>query len=138
MSKHHHHREEHPFNLSQYLRLLRYARPYWFRLTVGIVSGMLVGGSLFFSLMMIPQMVGIIDPQRETQAVAEPGSQQFTISTTGDAKLDQMLRQASGYAQRYRGEKSERRKERYLRRRYYGGAVFESFLRRVYERRRFF
>ncbi len=102
MSKHHHHREEHPFNLSQYLRLLRYARPYWFRLTVGIVSGMLVGGSLFFSLMMIPQMVGIIDPQRETQAVAEPGSQQSTISTTGDAKLDQMLRQASGYAQRYR------------------------------------
>ena len=32
------------FKAQSYFRLLRYARPYWFRLTVGIVSGILVGG----------------------------------------------------------------------------------------------
>lgn len=50
-----------PDKLQSYFRLLKYARPYWFRLTIGIVAGMLVGGSLFVSLMLIPQLVGVVD-----------------------------------------------------------------------------
>lgn len=53
---------EREFKAQSYFRLLKYARPYWFRLTVGIVAGMLVGGSLFVSLMLIPQLVGVVDP----------------------------------------------------------------------------
>ena len=45
------------FKAQSYLRLVSYARPYWKRLTVGILAGMLVGGSLFFGLMMIPRLV---------------------------------------------------------------------------------
>ena len=41
-----------------YFRLLGYLKPYWFRLTVGLVAGLLVGGSLFVSLLMLPQMIG--------------------------------------------------------------------------------
>ena len=50
------------FKAQSYFRLLRYARPYWFRLTVGIVSGILVGGSLLVSLLMIPRLVGAVEP----------------------------------------------------------------------------
>ncbi len=90
-------------SLSQYLRLMRYARPYWFRLSVGIVSGMLVGGSLFFALMMIPQMVGVVDPRAEQSSGTERGIHESAGSgyTTGDAKLDQLLRRAAEYAADY-------------------------------------
>ena len=37
-------------------RLLRYTRKYWLRLTIGILCGMLVGGSLLVTLLMLPQM----------------------------------------------------------------------------------
>jgi len=49
------------FRAQSYFRLLSYVRPYWKRLTLGILAGMLVGGSLFFCLMMIPQLVGVVD-----------------------------------------------------------------------------
>ena len=45
-----------------YWRLLSYVRPYWKVLTVGIIAGMLVGGSLFVTLMLLPKMVGAVDP----------------------------------------------------------------------------
>ena len=44
-----------------YWRLLGYVRPYWKRLAVGIIAGMLVGGSVFVSLLTIPQMIGVVD-----------------------------------------------------------------------------
>lgn len=50
------------FKAQSYFRLLGYARPYWFRLSVGIFFGILVGGSLFVSLLMIPQLVGMVEP----------------------------------------------------------------------------
>ncbi len=57
------------FKAQSYFRLLKYARPYWGRLTIGILAGFLVGGSLFVSLMLIPQMVDMMTPGAKTQAV---------------------------------------------------------------------
>ncbi len=47
-----------------YFRLLGYARKYWLRLTVGIVAGLVVGGSLFGSLMILPQLLGAVVPEK--------------------------------------------------------------------------
>ena len=49
------------FKAQSYLRLLKFTAPYWKRLTFGILCGMLVGGSLFFALLLIPQLVGLVD-----------------------------------------------------------------------------
>jgi subfamily B ATP-binding cassette protein MsbA len=46
-----------------YWRILKFVRPYWLRLTVGIVAGLLVGGSLFGGLMLLPEMVMIVDQE---------------------------------------------------------------------------
>ena len=48
------------YGIKTYWRLLSYVRPYWKCLTIGIVAGMLVGSSLFVTLLMIPQMVGVV------------------------------------------------------------------------------
>ena len=57
--------EEQVLKRQSYLRLIRYARPYWLRLAIGILAGILVGGSLLFSLLLIPQLVGVVDPLGE-------------------------------------------------------------------------
>ena len=44
-----------------YWRLLRYVKPYWGRMTVGIIAGFIVGGSLFGSLMLIPSLMSGVD-----------------------------------------------------------------------------
>ena len=44
-----------------YLRLLRYTVPYRKRLILGILCGILVGSSLYASLLLIPQLVGLVD-----------------------------------------------------------------------------
>ncbi len=49
------------FRAQSYWRLLKFAAPYWKRLTFGIICGMLVGGSLFFCLLLLPQLVGLVD-----------------------------------------------------------------------------
>ena len=49
------------FKAQSYWRLLKFAAPYWKCLTVGILCGMLVGGSLFFALLLLPQLVGLVD-----------------------------------------------------------------------------
>ncbi len=49
------------FKAQSYLRLMRYSKKYWKRLTAGILAGALVGGSLLFSLMLIPQLVGVVE-----------------------------------------------------------------------------
>ncbi len=40
-----------------YWRLIKYAAPYKYRLAVGIVAGLVAGGSLFGSLLMVPQLM---------------------------------------------------------------------------------
>lgn len=54
---------EKAFKSVSYWRILRFVRPYWLRLTVGIVAGLLVGGSLFGGLMLLPEMVMIVDQE---------------------------------------------------------------------------
>ncbi len=87
----------HTFDLKLYWRVLGYARPYWFRLTLGVLAGLLVGGSLFFALMMIPRMAVVVDPVSPEEEKAE-----VRTATTGDRQLDQLLSQLRHYAAEYR------------------------------------
>ncbi len=76
-----------------YWRLLRYVKPYWGRMTVGILAGFVVGGSLFGSLMLIPSLMSGIEfssaaqPKEETAmaekivaAVQVPGSEEEKLA----------------------------------------------------------
>ncbi len=58
---------EKDFKSVSYFRLLKCCKPYWFRLTIGIVAGLVVGGSLFGSMMMIPNMLMIVDQDSATR-----------------------------------------------------------------------
>ena len=53
--------KEQEFKRQSYLRLLRYTKPYWFRMTLGVVAGLLVGGSLFASLMLLPELLNAVE-----------------------------------------------------------------------------
>ena len=44
-----------------YWRILSFARPYWLRLTIGVLMGLIVGGTLFGGLMLLPDMATIVD-----------------------------------------------------------------------------
>ena len=106
------------FRRQSYWRLISYTRPYWLRLSIGIFAGMLVGGSLFVTLLMIPKLVGVADSgvmlNRSSQLAAEivqavdrPGLDQAAriaaaekILSPGDddPKLTQLLKQAQSTA----------------------------------------
>ncbi|MGE4565756.1 MAG: ABC transporter transmembrane domain-containing protein, partial [Victivallaceae bacterium] len=89
------------FNFKVYFRLLSYAKPYWFRLSVGIISGLLVGGSLFFALMMIPRMVGVVDPATGGKHKADTVAITSEAPTT-DPQANELLAKASHYAKSYK------------------------------------
>lgn len=87
-------------------RLLSYTRRYWFRLTVGIVAGIIVGGSLFVTLMMIPQLVGVVKDtpekgvvQEQSTAVAAPEKSPAVLEN--DPKLAKILEQAESAAESF-------------------------------------
>ena len=44
-----------------YMRLMSFTKPYWKMLTIGVLCGILVGGSLFVALMMIPRLVDVAE-----------------------------------------------------------------------------
>jgi subfamily B ATP-binding cassette protein MsbA len=52
---------EKEFKSVSYWRILRFVRPYWLMLTIGILAGLTVGGSLFGGLMLIPDIAMIVD-----------------------------------------------------------------------------
>ena len=82
-------------------RLLGYTRKYWLRLTVGIVAGMLVGGSIFVTLMMIPQMVGVVNESIAApvkKAAAEAAGISGDERLKNDPQLAKILRQADDAA----------------------------------------
>ena len=89
------------FKAQSYLRLLRYAFPYWKRLTFGILCGMLVGGSLFFALLLVPQLVGLVDSggnigasaEQRTMTAAEIGQLREIATSTefSDAEKDRRM-----------------------------------------------
>ena len=101
MSRHHRHGEESTkINLKLYFRILNFTWKYWFRLTVGIFFGMLVGGSLLFALMMVPQMVSVVENplagHKKETVVQESGK-----ISTGDPQLDKLLGQVRDYSRRF-------------------------------------
>ena len=53
--------KEKEFKRQSYFRLLKYTKPYWFRMTIGVVAGLLVGGSMFASLMLIPELLNAVE-----------------------------------------------------------------------------
>jgi len=52
---------EKEFKAQSYFRLLSYTKPYWFRMTIGVLAGVLVGGSLFASLMLLPELLNAVE-----------------------------------------------------------------------------
>lgn len=49
------------FRRHSYRRLIRYAKPYKYKLAIGILAGFAVGGSLLMSNLMIPRMVMVVE-----------------------------------------------------------------------------
>ncbi len=106
-----------------YLRLLKLARPYWIQMTIGIVAGLLVGGSLFFALLLIPQLVDVVESPSQNgmekydsattellKVVEQPGLTQEERAKAinevlhpldQDPQLTKMLDQARTAAERY-------------------------------------
>ena len=84
-----------------YFRLLRYTKPYWKILVIGILSGVLVGGSLFVTLMLIPRMVGAVEPANAAapQTVAAVSDGQSHELLAKDPKLRKIVDQATGVIQ---------------------------------------
>ena len=84
-----------------YFRLLRYTKPYWKTLTIGILSGMLVGGSLFVTLMLIPRMVGAVEPANAAapQSVMTAPAGESHELLAKDPKLRKIVDQATGVIQ---------------------------------------
>lgn len=52
---------EKEFKRVSYWRLLKYAKPYWKRLAIGIFFGLVIGGSLFSSFLIIPKLLMVVD-----------------------------------------------------------------------------
>ena len=88
-----------------FLRLLSYVKPYWFRLTIGLVAGLLVGGSLFVSLMMLPQLVGTVSVAgasgvHQEQRVESVSGADAVLAK--DPQLAKILEQAQDAAVKFR------------------------------------
>ena len=85
-----------------YLRLLGYVRPYWFRLTVGLLAGILVGSSLFATLVMIPQMLNTVETSSRFAPVEEKAPAKNDIEALKkDPQLAKMLEKAQSTADTY-------------------------------------
>ena len=88
-----------PFKRQSYWRLLKFAAPYWKRLTFGILCGMLVGGSIFMALLILPQLVGIVDsgnsvgaPALRKNAAAEDARKVNAIAADGTLSESEKIR----------------------------------------------
>jgi len=74
-----------------YARLLPFARPFATRLTIGILAGVLAGGSLFPLLTSFESLVGPMDVR---EAAAEPESESGKASTVADETAARIQRVA--------------------------------------------
>ncbi len=76
---------EKEFKRVSYWRLVKYARPYWKRLAVGIFFGMVVGGSLFSSFMILPKLLLVVDQTTVTKQQTEQTAEKILkeVSTPG-------------------------------------------------------
>ena len=82
------------FKSASYFRLLKYTKPYWFRLTLGILAGFVVGGSLFSSLIVLPKMMMIVetDPGTRSEITATASHIIREIQENPDWTEEQKLR----------------------------------------------
>jgi len=94
--------EEKKINISRNLwRLLGYTRKYWFRLTIGIISGLLVGSSLFVTLLMLPQLVGVVKDSNAPAVHVSAVERVPDSVALQDPELAKMLRQAGDAADKF-------------------------------------
>ena len=59
-----------PLPISIYWRLLKYVKPYKWRLTLGILAGLVASGSMFGGIMVLPQLVkgvNVVSPETMEQ-----------------------------------------------------------------------
>ncbi len=78
---------EKTFKSVSYWRILRFVRPYWLMLSIGILAGLLVGGSLFGGLMLLPDMAMIVD-QDTGQSVKNRKTAEEVIEALEEAPDD--------------------------------------------------
>lgn len=84
-----------------YFRLLKYCKPYKWRLIIGVFSGLLVGGSLFGSLMVVPQMALVVErDMAKKQVNTETVSSELEIAN--DPKLSKSLSHLRNYAEKFK------------------------------------
>ncbi len=76
---------EKEFKRVSYWRLVRYARPYWKRLAIGIFFGMIAGGSLFSSFLILPKLLMVVDQDIGKKQKVEQTAEQILkeVSTPG-------------------------------------------------------
>ncbi len=67
---------EKEFKHVSYWRLVKYARPYWKRLATGIFFGLIAGGSLFSSFLILPKLLMVVDQ--------ETGQKQQAVKATAE------------------------------------------------------
>ena len=89
--------EKEKFDMRVYFRLLSYTRKYWKRLTVGLVAGFMVGGSLLAGLLLLPDMVETINPERGSAIKISAGASRVLKAVESDplwakASTDDKLR----------------------------------------------
>ena len=77
-----------------YARLLSYVKPYWKVLAVGIAAGILVGGSLFVTLLVLPKMVGAVEPANVVSVQVPAKEEGLPPAAVNDPKLKSILDQA--------------------------------------------
>lgn len=81
------------FNMQTYWRLLGYTRKYWKRLTIGILAGFMVGGSMLAGLMMLPQMVESVNPTDTQSIKISAGAQRVLEAVEKDPRWKEIDRQ---------------------------------------------
>lgn len=82
---------EKEFKAVSYLRLLKYLKPYRLRLAIGIIAGLVVGGSLFGSLMIVPKMMMIVDQDSPDKVKAAQKAEKIVtqIESSKDITLEE-------------------------------------------------
>lgn len=81
------HKEKYVFKRQSYLRLLAYAKPYKFKLAVGIIAGFIVGGSLFGSFFWLPEFVRPFE-ERFMPANLAKSAETIKPQPTNDANIE--------------------------------------------------
>ncbi len=84
-----------------YLRVLRYCKPYRGRLILGILAGFLVGGSIFSSLMVVPQIATVVKHSLSTNQEPIKNAAQAEIIIENDKELSKLLNKVHGYAEKF-------------------------------------